>query len=261
MRFFRNLGDSTADKSDREGAVLYDILFHARRPGSKEEIDIIINLEIQNEDKHTEPFLPRAVYYACRLISSQKEKYFRGKDYFKLKKVYSIWICPTPLKEKRMSVNRYSLSEERLVGKYREPKENYDLLSIVRISVGDPRLRRKQDVLQMLNVLFSSMDSQKKCAFMKKNNIEMDEEWVETVTIAQGFYWQGERDGIEKGIGIGVARGRTEGIGIGEARGQTNATCAFLRMQMRKAGMTKEQAMDFCEIPQAERARYSAMLG
>ena len=42
--------------------------------------------------------MKRAVYYAARLISSQKEKEFHGDDYNSIKKVYYIWIASAPRK-------------------------------------------------------------------------------------------------------------------------------------------------------------------
>ena len=60
---------------------------------------LIINVEAQkrlNPKKKTGdtyPLLKRAVYYASRLISSQKGTEFTNSDYDKIKKVYTIWIC------------------------------------------------------------------------------------------------------------------------------------------------------------------------
>lgn len=35
----------------------------------------------------------RGIYYAARLITSQKGTVFKNDDYNAIKKVYSIWIC------------------------------------------------------------------------------------------------------------------------------------------------------------------------
>lgn len=37
--------------------------------------------------------LNRAIFYACRLVSSQKERDFVNKKYDDIKQVYTIWIC------------------------------------------------------------------------------------------------------------------------------------------------------------------------
>lgn len=65
----------------------------------------------------------RAAFYACRLISSQKEREFEGKDYNSIKKIYSIWICmDSPNRDSY--INRYRLEEKHLLHRYDEPQEN-----------------------------------------------------------------------------------------------------------------------------------------
>ena len=54
---------------------------------------LIINVEAQRSQKELTlgyHLMKRAVFYACRLISSQKEREFEGKDYNSIKKIYSI---------------------------------------------------------------------------------------------------------------------------------------------------------------------------
>ena len=78
------LGDSTENLGITEGWIRFDILFHARVPKSGELITLIINVEAQRTQKRSKlgyALLRRAVYYASRLISAQKETEFSGSLY------------------------------------------------------------------------------------------------------------------------------------------------------------------------------------
>jgi hypothetical protein len=92
-------GAQNEDNSITEGSIVFDILFRAKAPETNELITLIINVEAQKRLKpkkkngDTYPLLKRAVYYASRLISSQKGTEFINSDYDKIKKVYTIWIC------------------------------------------------------------------------------------------------------------------------------------------------------------------------
>lgn len=58
---------------------------------------LIINVEAQRTQKEstlTYHLMKRAVFYACRLISSQKEREFEGKDYNSIIPFGSAWIRP-----------------------------------------------------------------------------------------------------------------------------------------------------------------------
>ena len=84
---------ATEDVSVLEGTVRYDIRFVVRMPGINERIEIIVNIEIQNNDKPGYPIPKRGIYYGARMVSSQRGTLFRDQKYGKIKKVVSIWIC------------------------------------------------------------------------------------------------------------------------------------------------------------------------
>lgn len=109
-------GAQNEDHSITEGSIVFDILFRAKAPETNELITLIINVEAQKSLKPkkktggTYPLLKRAVYYASRLISSQKGTEFVNSDYDKIKKVYTIWICmEAPGKVQR--INRIKASK------------------------------------------------------------------------------------------------------------------------------------------------------
>ena len=74
-------GKHTESNSPLEGLVTFDIIFDAIAPVDGKTVKIIINLEPQKTTRNLQyKLMKRAVYYAARLISSQKEKEFHGDD-------------------------------------------------------------------------------------------------------------------------------------------------------------------------------------
>lgn len=68
----------------------------------------------------------------------------------------------------------------------------------------------------------------------------------------EDVYQEGRTDGIEEGIAQGIEKGI--------AKGRAEALLANLRRLITKLNMTVEEAMEFLEIPQEERAHYAALL-
>lgn len=131
-------GMDTEDKSVREGTVTYDIRFRAIVPSSGEQIGLIVNIEVQGIFHPGYPLIKRGIYYCWRMISSQYGREFTGSHYEKIKKVYSIWICMNPPKNRENTITRYRLVEEHLVGEATELIGHYDLLSVIMLCLGDP---------------------------------------------------------------------------------------------------------------------------
>ena len=64
----------------------------------KEQVKIIVNVEMQNKYHTGYDLVTRGIFYAARQISAQLDKEFTVDKndkikYGNLKKVYSIWIC------------------------------------------------------------------------------------------------------------------------------------------------------------------------
>ena len=75
--------------------------------------------------------MKRAVYYAARLISSQKETEFKNDDYNKLKKIFSIWVCMDVQNYRVDSIQEYRLTEKIVHGNFHDDLNNYDLMTII----------------------------------------------------------------------------------------------------------------------------------
>lgn len=148
-------GSNTEDATMAEGTVFFDIRFRAVAPATGEAISLIINIEAQNDYYPGYPLLKRGIYYGSRLISAQYGTEFTGSQYEKIKKVYSIWICTNPPKNRRNTITMYSINETAVIGESREKKENYDLMTIAMICLGGPKDGNYDGLLKMLDVLLT----------------------------------------------------------------------------------------------------------
>ncbi len=151
------IGNNTENSSVEEGTVVFDILFHAVVPGTDEPVQLIINIEGQR-NKVDYPLVKRAIYYASRLVSSQKNTVFVKSHYEKIRKVYSIWIILNAEGDEANSVTGYSFAEKNIFGKHREPVGNYDLISIILVGLGneDAEDFGENSILRLLDTLFST---------------------------------------------------------------------------------------------------------
>ncbi len=192
----KGLRNETGDVT--EGWITFDIIFHAIAPDSGERIRLIINIEAQktfSESTLKYILTKRAVFYASRLISSQKETEFSGSDYSEVKKVYTIWICMESPTDRNV-INHYRLTERHLVGKYKEPQENYDLINIVIVHLASGPVRNK--MLSMLQVIFREIDktAEEKSEILRKKfdievTVEMEEELRTMCNLSEGIYERG----------------------------------------------------------------------
>lgn len=235
-------GMKTEDSTMQEGTITYDIRFLALAPGTEETIRLIINVEAQNDFYPGYPIIKRALYYCSRMISSQYGSEFTETHYEKIKKVYSIWICPNPPQKRENTISRYCVQEENLVGQVLERKENYDLLTVVMICLGHVRGDNYTGILKLLDVLLSSEKG-----IEEKKKILQDDFAIAMTKIL-------EREvsamcNLSKGI-------EARGIAIGVETTTLNA----IRNLMESLKMTAEQAMEILKVSETEKDKYIGML-
>ena len=196
---------NTEDTTMTEGKNFFDLKFNLRVPGDDKEIGLIINLESQ-KDEVKYPLEKRGLYYIGRLLSSQKGYVFKNDHYEKLRKVYSIWICMNVTRDKQNTVTVYNLNEHDIIGARKAKKEDFDLICMVMIGLGDPKEAEHGSMLKLLDVLFSDKIEVKekmdlletKCGIRMKDNKLAEE--VETMcNLGQGIYERGLEQGLEQG--------------------------------------------------------------
>ena len=243
-------GLNTEDATLTEGSIR----FYASAPGEDGLIGLIINLEAQNRFNPGYPLLKRAIYYCSRMISAQYGAEFTKSEYGNIKKVYSIWICSNPPKDRRNTITQYSIREEQIVGEAKEEVKNYDLMSAVMICLGEETDRNYSGLLKFLEVLLSD----EKTAAAKKTILQNEFNVPMTQTLETEVYQMCNlsQGAIEKGIQKGMQQGIQQGIG----QGREEERIASVRNLMQNLHMTAEDAMKVLNIPQEDRDRIKQAL-
>ncbi len=199
-------GENTEDRSVTEGTITYDIRFLAIVPVSKEYIRLIINVEAQNNFYPGYPLVKRGLYYCSRMISSQYGVEFTDSHYEKIKKVYSIWVCPNPPQKWRNSITRYSIAEENLIGNVKEKKANYDIMTAVMVFLGSEEDENYKGVLKLLEVLLSGEKKvqEKKKILEEDFRIQMTQKLEREVSmmcnLSEGMKEKAMAQGMAQGI-------------------------------------------------------------
>lgn len=235
-------GMDTEDKSLHEGTVYYDIRFRAVAPNTGEYIALILNVEAQNDFYPGYPLIKRGIYYCCRMVSSQYGREFTDSQYGKIRKVYSIWICMHPPKNRANTITRYRITEELLVGEAAEQVKDYDLLSVVMLCLGGADADNYGGILRMLDVLLSNENSEaeKRKILRDDYDIKMTHEMERKVSAMCN---------LSEGL---VAKGIEQGI--------VKTTLSSIRNLMDSVGWTAAQAMTALKIPESNRQEYERLL-
>ena len=182
------------------GKIRVDSLFDVTIPGSDETISVIVNIEGQNNPKPKYPLEKRAEYYMARLVSSQKGTVFKGKDYGKMRKTYSIWYVMNPRADDRNTITRYSMKPENIYGTDRPMKE-MDTFNIIFVNLGsyDNSL---SDPLAFTTILFKLPVDERDSLMKQKYNIVVDDilrkELDEMVSVWEDTYDYGFDEGYNK---------------------------------------------------------------
>ncbi|MBR2214482.1 MAG: nuclease [Selenomonadaceae bacterium] len=234
-------GDKNEDGSTTEGTVFFDILFRAVVPTTGELITLIINIEPQRALYPGYILVRRAIYYACRLISSQKETEFIGDDFNKLKKVYSIWLVMDAPKDGSNSIRQYALKEKLVHGHGHEKINNYDLLTVVMVYLG--KKHTKHRLLNLLHLIF--LDKLK--AADKRKILKTDYGMTLTPEMEEEL-------NTMSSLALGIAdRARMEGERKGVRQGRFSAMLQNVKALMENMNISSTKAMDFLSLAPADR--------
>ena len=131
------IGLNTENSEINEGMIRFDIIFYVRMKDGLTQM--IINVEAQKEEPRKYKIVNRAIFYICRIVSSQKERDFVNSEYNNMKRVYSIWIC---MNMKEHSLSHIHLKEEHIIG-FHKWKGDLDLLNIIIIGIAKSLPKKK----------------------------------------------------------------------------------------------------------------------
>ena len=245
-------GRNTEFNSPNEKTVKLDIIFDAITPSTGDPIRIIINVEPQKTDHVDYCVIKRAIYYAARLISSQKEKIFTGDDYNKIRKVYTIWVVMDVHKDRRNSIQRFKVTEELLHGTFREDIKNYDLMTIVLLNLGYGTM--SHDLLKMLHLIFLDMlkTEEKETILLDEYGIKLTRDMRKEIEDMSGL--------MEPAVKFAAMKAAEEAAAKVEKETKESERLSSIRNIMETLHLTAQQAMDALKIPVNEQSKYAALI-
>ncbi len=232
----RIVGLNTESREVQEGLIWFDIIFYVRMKDGLSQI--IVNVEPQKDEPSEYWILNRAIFYGCRMISSQKERDFINSNYNDIKQVYTIWVC---MNMKSNSMCHIHFTKDDMIDNY-DWKGNLDLVNIVMIGLGKelPEHDEKYELHRLLGALLSKeLTKEEKYSIIESEyKIPIKEEL-------------GEELRSMSNLGLGV---REYGIEIGKEIGQIQGainSCKVLELNRAK---TKEVIMKqfLCSEEKAE---------
>ncbi len=126
----------------------FDVVFKAKNPLLSDE-DVVVSLHVDIEPQKTYrpgyPIEKRGMYYLARRLSSQLSLATKVSDYGELEKCYSIWICRDDIPMSgRYSVSFYEMVNTKNIGGCTVVEEDYDLLKLVVIRLGQKEYNGKK---------------------------------------------------------------------------------------------------------------------
>ena len=203
---------NTENSEINEGMIRFDIIFYVRMKDGLTQI--IINVEAQKEEPRKYKIVNRAIFYICRIVSSQKGRDFVNSEYDDMKRVYSIWIC---MNMKEHSLSHIHLEEEQIIGSHKW-KGDLDLLNIIIIGIAKnlPEKEEKYELHRLLSALLSSdLEVEDKLDIMEKeydipleNDIRKDVK--EMCNLSQGIREEAFEEGQEYGYREGQEKGEKQ---------------------------------------------------
>ena len=204
-------GLNTEDNVPNEGKRIYDLLTFLT---SKENVKIFLNIEPNgNEYGETSVIQARKMFYAIRGVSRQLGKEFTGQNYQDIKKFYSIWIILNSSEERRNTVVRNFITQDKV-----DPKDpiGYDLFEVITIYLGEEE--SDVPIINLLNTVFNErLDIQSKLELLKErydlpvNTVSKKE--IKTMGgMLYGYIQRSEERGRREGIEIGKIESCTENI-------------------------------------------------
>lgn len=193
----RIVGLNTESAEVNEGVVRYDIIFYVRTRNGLSQI--IINIEAQKNEPKDYPILNRAMFYMCRMISSQKERDFVNTNYGDIKQVFSIWIC---MNMDHNIMSHFHMTKDEMLEPF-DWQGNIDLMNVVMIGITNeiPDRGEKYELHRLIGALLSSELQQdaKLDIIEHEYNIPINRDLREDVSVMCNLSEGIEEKGIEKG--------------------------------------------------------------
>ncbi len=205
-----------------EKTTRFDLAFRARNPLlSTEDIQINLHFDVEPQKTYTPgyPIEKRGIYYLARRLSSQLSLVLDETDYSQLAKCYSIWICRDEiLPEERYSISFYEMANTKNTVPNSVAKENYDLMTLVVIKLGDEvynggREDEGYDLLRFLNaIMYPHKDDFMATVTEYMDYSENEELWKEVTHVSslEQVIFEGAVDDAKKLVAKEMKKAREE---------------------------------------------------
>ena len=182
---------------------------------------ILFDMEAQKDYYPGYKIVTRGIVYCARMISAQIGQEFDLEHYDDLKKVYSIWICFNPPAYIGNAISRYTMGKEDLLPGIPDEKRAYDKLEIVQICLREDLDQKDDELIRMLNILFSSRKSKEeiKRELEEDYGITMDDGYGREIDTMCNLSYMFEERGMKRGMERGMKTGMERGMKTGMERG------------------------------------------
>lgn len=130
-------------------------------------------------------------------------------DYGQLEKCYTIFICRDRIpKKEQMSISFYKIVNAKNVGECHPKEEDYDLMTLVIIRLGDKEYHSEEkNLLDFLTIIFQPHQKgfrEKLSRYISfKEVLEVKEE-KHMIGLGLSIYEEGIEQGIERGMGLNL---------------------------------------------------------
>lgn len=211
------VGDSAEFSLLNEKVSYFDLAFQAKNPElSTENVRVSLHVDVEAQKTYHPgyPVEKRGIYYLARRLSAQLSLLTETTDYNQLEKCYSIWICREDIpKRMKYSVSVYEIMNTEETSACRIPKENYDLMTLVVIKLGDEVYNGKEEDehYELLHFLSMIMYPHKE-DFVDQisryidlsGNQELQKEVERMSGLGESIYKEGKEKGKEEGKEEGI---------------------------------------------------------
>ena len=151
----------------------------------------------------------------------------------------------------KSAINRYQLKEQHLLHRYKEPCQNYDLMGIIFVYLGNSKV--KDQLINLLNLMFkSSKNASEKITTLHNDfGIDLTQEGEGDLAVmcnlGEGIYEDGLMKGKQEGWKKGREEGRKEGRREGKEEGRREGKLEFA-LELLKDGMALEKVAKYSKL-------------
>lgn len=230
---------------DKQGKTILDQYIGVRFPNSKNEVDMLINVEAQGNIYPKLRMRRRSKVYCSRMIHDQLPNIKKSRYEYILPTV-SMWVCVNPPKKLRGKVIVQKLKMFEITNKKEYVIEDEDdTILVVCFYLGES----ENEAIQLLNLLYDRKHIENSRKILKeKYGIVLEKEMEKMCGLD------------EYRINQGIKIGKEEGITIGLSLGIEQTLLASIKNIMASLSVSLTEAMNILKIEEKDQAKYIKLI-